>query len=56
VDRLVEEAKGEGIAMKIAILLSSIVLVVGTFVAMDATRSQPSGLTRSIADMFKAKG
>jgi len=52
----VEEAKGEGIAMKIAILLSSIVLVVGTFVAMDATRSQPSGLTRSIADMFKAKG
>jgi len=52
----VDEGKGEGIAMKIAILLSSIVLVIGTFVAMDATRSKPSDLTRSIADMFKAKG
>ena len=51
----VDEGKGEGVAMKIAILLCSIVLVVGVFVAMDATRSSPSGLTRSIADMFKPK-
>jgi hypothetical protein len=51
----VDEGKGEGVAMKIAILLCSIVLVIGVFVAMDATRSQPTSLTRGIADMFKQK-
>jgi hypothetical protein len=51
----VGEAQSEGIGFKLAILVSSIVLVFGMFVAMDATRATPSGLTRGIADWFKSK-
>jgi len=51
----VEEGGNEGIGFKIAILLSAVVLILGTFVAMDATKGTPSGLTRGIADWFKSK-
>jgi hypothetical protein len=51
----VEEGQTEGIGFKIAILVSSIVLILGMFVAMDATKATPSGLTRGIADWFKSK-
>ena len=51
----VEEGQSEGIGFKLAILVSSIVLVLGMFVAMDATKATPSGLTRGIADWFKSK-
>jgi hypothetical protein len=51
----IEEGQNEGIGFKLAILLSAIVLVIGTFVAMDATKGTPSGLTRGIADWFKSK-
>lgn len=51
----VEEGQSEGIGFKLAILVSSIVLILGMFVAMDATKATPSGLTRGIADWFKSK-
>jgi hypothetical protein len=51
----VEEAAGEGIGMKLAILVCSVVLLIGTLVALDATKATPSGMTRGLADMFKAK-
>jgi len=51
----VEEGQNEGIGFKLAILVSSIVLILGMFVAMDATKATPSGLTRGIADWFKSK-
>lgn len=51
----VAEGQSEGIGFKLAIIVSTIVLVLGMFVAMDATKATPSGLTRGIADMFKSK-
>jgi len=51
----VDEGKGEGIGFKLAILVSAVVLLVGSMVALDATKATPSTLTRGLADMFKSK-
>jgi hypothetical protein len=48
-----DEEQTEGAGWKIAILGATIVLLIGVFVALDATRATPSGLTRGIAEWFK---
>ena len=50
-----DNERTEGALWKVVILVSTIVLVVGAFVAMDAVRATPSGLTRNVADWFKDK-
>ena len=48
------DESSEGALWKVAIVLATIVLVLGLFVAMDAvTGHSTMDLTRSIADMFK---
>jgi len=51
----VDEVKSEGIGLKLAIIVCTIVLIIGFFVAMDATKGTPSGLSKPFSDMFKAK-
>ena len=52
---LEDEEKTEGALWKVVILVSTLVLVIGAFVAMDAVRATPSGLTKTFSDMFKDK-
>jgi len=50
-----DEERSEGALWKVVILASTLVLVIGAFVAMDAARATPSGLTKTFSDWFKEK-
>jgi excisionase family DNA binding protein len=51
---VVEEPSGEGMAMKIVMVLTAVVLFLALPVAMAATSGHPSGIARSIANLFGA--
>jgi hypothetical protein len=50
-----DEPQTEGALWKIVILAATLVLFIGTFVALDAARATPTGMTKPFADMFKDK-
>ena len=48
-----DEEEHEGAMWKVAIVVATLVLFIGSMVIMDAARATTSGLTRPFADMFK---
>lgn len=48
-----DESEHEGPMWKVAILLATLVLFIGSMVVLDAARATSSGLTQPFANMFK---
>ena len=53
---VVDGQKSESALWKIVIFAATIVLFIGSLVAMDLARAHPSGLTKGVADMFAKEG
>jgi hypothetical protein len=50
-----DDSQTEGALWKIVIVAATLVMFVGAFVAMDAARATPTGITKPFSDMFKDK-